>query len=82
MQLRFGLRRLLQTGRDARKGQLPHTTRWTVRTDMNTGKPVKSKASAARWDSDYIADVMRALGIECISSARHAGAAGRSKTNG
>lgn len=34
---------------------------------MSTEKPVKAKPSAARWGSDYIADMMRALGLKYIA---------------
>ena len=34
---------------------------------MRQDMPVRSKPTATRWGSDYIADVMRALGIEYIA---------------
>jgi len=34
---------------------------------MQIDKPIRPKPSAARWGSDYIAEVMRALGIEYIA---------------
>ena len=34
---------------------------------MNSEKPAKGKPSPARWGSDHIADVMRALGIEYLA---------------
>lgn len=34
---------------------------------MPVDKPAKSTPSDARWSSDYLADVMRALGVEYIA---------------
>jgi thiamine pyrophosphate-dependent acetolactate synthase large subunit-like protein len=34
---------------------------------MQIDKPIRSKPSSARWGSDYLAEVMRALGIEYIA---------------